>query len=74
MIVTAVEAVGEAGKLRAQSRAVPLDQDQPQLETLLRKYHAARFAVGHTVQPTFRITAHFNGRIVLMDTGMLLSF
>jgi Calcineurin-like phosphoesterase len=47
------------------------DQDRPKLEGLLAKYHVARFTSSHTVQQTFRITPHFDRRILLLDTGML---
>jgi hypothetical protein len=50
------------------------DQDRPQVDALLAKYRAARFVAGHNVMPTFRITPRFDGRIVLIDTGMLSSF
>lgn len=50
------------------------DQDRPQVDALLAKYRAARFVTGHNVMPTFRITPRFDGRIVLIDTGMLSSF
>jgi hypothetical protein len=47
------------------------DEVQPQLEALLQRLGAARFVVGHTVQQTGRITARFDGRVVLIDTGMV---
>jgi hypothetical protein len=46
-------------------------QALPQVQQLLTRFGAARFAVGHTPQPDGRITSRFNGRVFLIDTGML---
>lgn len=39
--------------------------------SLLGKYRATRWVVGHTMLPSRRITARFGGRVILIDTGML---
>lgn len=41
----------------------------PHIATLLERYRASRFVTGHTVQK--RITSRFDGRVFLIDTGML---
>ncbi len=41
------------------------------LEAALAKLGAARVVVGHTVTPTRRVTSRFDGRVILLDTGML---
>jgi hypothetical protein len=43
----------------------------PQLFALLDVLKITRVVVGHTVTPTRRITPRFNGRVLLIDTGML---
>lgn len=49
------------------------DDAQPQIDALLKRLGAARFAVGHTPQIPGEITARFGNRVFLMDTGMLSS-
>lgn len=44
---------------------------QPALEQLLARHGAVRFVVGHTPQLPGTITARFDGRVLLADTGML---
>ncbi len=45
---------------------------QPQIDALLTRHGARRIVVGHTTQlPGGRITTRFDGRVVLIDTGML---
>lgn len=47
---------------------------QPQVDALLQRLAAERIVVGHTPQlPGGRITARFGGRVILIDTGMLVS-
>lgn len=47
---------------------------QPQVAALLRRLGAERFVVGHTTQlPEGRITRRLDGRVYLIDTGMLNS-
>jgi hypothetical protein len=43
------------------------------IEGLLKRYKAERFAVGHTVPSTMKITLRFSSRVFLLDTGMLSS-
>jgi hypothetical protein len=44
------------------------------LSKLLKRYSASRFVVGHSVMANGRIGQRFDGRVVLIDTGMLTSF
>ncbi len=41
------------------------------LESSLAKLGVARVVVGHTVTPTRRAISRFDGRVILLDTGML---
>jgi len=41
------------------------------LETALAKLGASRMVAGHTVSPTGRALSRFDGRVILLDTGML---
>lgn len=50
------------------------DEAQPALDRLLARHGAVRFVVGHTPQLPGRITARFDGRVILADTGMLSAF
>jgi hypothetical protein len=50
------------------------DTAQPSIETLLQRHRAARFVLGHTPQLPGRITTRFGGRVVLIDTGMLVQY
>ena len=43
------------------------------LNAALAKLGAARVVVGHSVTPTRRVTSRFDGRVILLDTGMLAS-
>lgn len=43
----------------------------PQVEALLKRFGAARFVVGHTVEQSGRITGRFDGRVLFIDTGMV---
>ena len=43
------------------------------LDAALAKLGAARLVVGHSVTPTRRVTSRFDGRVILLDTGMLAS-
>ncbi len=45
-----------------------------QVGKLLEAYGAAHIAVGHTVQRSGRIRPRFNGKVFLIDTGMLSSY
>jgi 3',5'-cyclic AMP phosphodiesterase CpdA len=41
------------------------------LDAALAKLGATRLVVGHTVTPTRRAVSRFDGRVILLDTGML---
>jgi Calcineurin-like phosphoesterase len=41
------------------------------LESALARLDVARLVVGHTVTPTRRAASRFDGRVILLDTGML---
>ncbi len=43
----------------------------PRLEQVFKRFKIERLVVGHTVPPAKRITPRFNGRVFLIDTGML---
>jgi hypothetical protein len=45
-------------------------QSQPQVQQVLMRFGAARFVSGHTTLPG-KIASRFNGRVFLIDTGML---
>lgn len=44
------------------------------LEAALAKLGAARMVVGHTVAPGRRVSSRFDGRVVMLDTGMLPAY
>jgi len=46
----------------------------PLIEKVLQVYKTAHLVVGHTPQRTGRITSRFNGRLLLIDTGMQHSY
>jgi hypothetical protein len=46
----------------------------PQIQHLAEAFDAARFIVGHTPQAGGRITPRFDGKVYLIDTGMLSSY
>jgi hypothetical protein len=48
-------------------------QALPQVQQLLTRFEASRFVIGHTPQRDGRIATRFNGRVFLIDTGMLNS-
>jgi Calcineurin-like phosphoesterase len=45
-----------------------------QIAALVKAYGDVRFIVGHTVQTGGRMRSRFDGRVFLIDTGMLASF
>ncbi len=51
----------------------PEDEGMVHVGSLLDRYEAARFVVGHTVPTTKRITSRLDGKVFLIDTGMLAS-
>jgi hypothetical protein len=50
------------------------DEGPRLIEPILRQYNARRVVVGHTPMATTRITARFDNRVFLIDTGMLSSY
>ena len=51
------------------------DAAQPQVDALLTRFKARRIVIGHTPQlPEARIRLRYEGRVALIDTGMLTSF
>jgi hypothetical protein len=46
----------------------------PQITKVLKAYRANHIAVGHTVQKGGRIRSRFDGKVFLIDTGMLSSY
>jgi Calcineurin-like phosphoesterase len=48
-------------------------QGIPQVEKILSVYDASEIVVGHTVQKVTHIRSRFNGRVFLIDTGMVAS-
>ncbi len=51
----------------------PEDEGMAHIVSVLDRYEAARFVVGHTVPTTKRITSRLEGKVFLIDTGMLAS-
>ena len=49
----------------------PEDEGTARIVSLLNRYKARRFVVGHTVQASKRITSRLEGKVLLIDTGML---
>jgi Calcineurin-like phosphoesterase len=45
-----------------------------QVEKILKAYNATSIVVGHTVQRTAHIRSRFDGKVMLIDTGMLSSY
>jgi len=50
------------------------EEGEQQVSQLLKTYGAKRFVVGHTPQLPVRIQMRFQGKIFLVDTGMLSSY
>ncbi len=57
---------------RGQALCYPLTE-AANLDAALAKLGASRVIEGHTVSPTGRVLDRFDGRVVLLDTGMLAS-
>jgi hypothetical protein len=55
---------------RGQALCHPFTEDQ-NLAKALARLGAARLVVGHTVTPTRRVSSRFDGRVIMLDTGML---
>jgi hypothetical protein len=51
----------------------PAFTEDANLGAALARLGAARVVVGHSVTPTRRVTSRFDGRVILLDTGMLES-
>ena len=47
------------------------EEGQPQIAKILAGYHARHIVVAHTVQKTSRIRSRFEGKVFLIDTGMV---
>ena len=50
------------------------DSAESTIATLLGRFGAQRFVVGHTPQLPGHINVRLGGRVILIDTGMLVSF
>ena len=55
---------------RGQALCHPFTEDR-NLAAALARLGVVRLVVGHTVTPTRRVTSRFDGRVILLDTGML---
>ena len=49
------------------------EEGESHVIALLDQYSASHFVVGHTIPSTMRVTPRFDGRVFLIDTGMLSS-
>jgi hypothetical protein len=66
--------VHEKGPLWFRGYAEWTDADgAAQVQKLVEAFKAARFVVGHTTQPG-QIVSRFDGRVYLIDTGMLSGY
>ena len=52
----------------------PEERNEKGLNKMLDRLDARYIVVGHTVLPKFTVTARFNNRVFLIDTGMLKSY
>ncbi len=52
----------------------PEGEFSPQLDKVLKRFKVRYVVVGHTIPNSKRITPRFDGRIFLIDTGMLASY
>ena len=50
------------------------DDAQPAVEAMLSRHGASRLVGGHTPQLPGRIRSRYNGRVLLIDTGMLAGY
>jgi hypothetical protein len=67
--------IAENGPLWFRGYALWSDsQGAPEIDRLTKAFDVSRFVVGHTVQPEGTITRRFNGKVFLIDTGMLSSY
>jgi hypothetical protein len=66
--------INENGPLWFRGYAQWTDADgEPQIQRLAKAFGAARFVVGHTPQLSGAIVTRFDGKVYLIDTGMLSS-
>ena len=50
------------------------EEGAPLIQRLTQAFGVARFVVGHTPQPGGQISSRFDGKVYLIDTGMLSSY
>jgi len=60
----------EDGPLWYRGLALEPETFAPEVDEILSKQQAQAIAVAHTVSPTRRITSRFDGKVLLLDTGM----
>lgn len=60
----------EDGPLWYRGLALEPETFSPQVDEILSKQQARVIAVAHTLAPTRRITSRFDGKVLLLDTGM----
>jgi hypothetical protein len=67
--------INEGGPLWFRGYAQWTDSDgAASMDRIVQAFKAARFVVGHTVQSNGEILSRFDGRVYLIDTGMLASY
>jgi len=67
--------INENGPLWFRGYAQWTDADgAPKIQSLLTAFGVARFVVGHTPQTGGQIVSRFDGKVYLIDTGMLSSY
>jgi hypothetical protein len=67
--------INESGPLWFRGLAQwPEADSTPKIEQLIATFGAARFVVGHTPQAGGQIVPRFDGKVYLIDTGMLSSY
>src|SRR5262245_48802321 len=67
--------INENGPLWFRGYAQWSDADgAPQIEQVAKTFGVARFVVGHTPQAGGQIVSRFNGKVYLIDTGMLSTY
>ena len=50
------------------------EEGGPQVDKVLKAYDATHLVVGHTVQKAAHIRSRFEGKVFLIDTGMLSKY
>src|SRR5262249_54818415 len=67
--------INEKGPLWFRGYAQWQDEEgSSHIQTLIQTLGAARFVVGHTPQAGGQINSRFDGKVYLIDTGMLSSY